>query len=514
MTTIENSKRDIQGFVTSGYGHTYHAAYLFVKFGVVEQAKSWLSNIIPQVISAQSWRQYNTNPCHPEEERPPKIKPKTLLNIAFTIEGLGALGLSYNALRTLPVEMQQGMTDPVRQKLLGDTEESAPEHWEIGGTKNPEFHAVLILHAGASPEDEATLTTFVEVQKVALEAAGIDVIHDERGNRRDDDKEMFGFKDGIAQPKIRGINQFDSRGLPIKNLINPGEFILGHQSAYGLYPVAPAVPRQEDPHDILPTLLNPQPVYPLYHPGSLKDFGNNGTYLAYRKLHQHVSKFWHYIVDEIKRMDGDVTAERAVWLASKFVGRHPNGDPLVPDLSKLADQDDFRYHDHDPDGKHCPFGSHLRRSNPRDVFIPTDKETSLDTVDKHRIIRRGRNFGAALFDLALLDNPTDEMLQTLLALEDDDEPRGLHFFSVQANLQRQFEFIQESWSNNPDFNGMFENKDPIVGDNMRANQKPSRMYIPADPVRIRTSDLPRFVTVRGGVYLFMPGITALRFLAA
>jgi hypothetical protein len=84
---------------------------------------------------------------------------------------------------------------------------------------------------------------------------------------------------------------------------------------------------------------------------------------------------------------------------------------------------------------------------------------------------------------------------------------------VNANIQRQFEFIQDSWSNNPDFNQMYQNKDPIIGDNAHPKQSPSHMSIPASPVRIHTTQLPRFVTVLGGAYLFMPSKTVLRFLA-
>jgi hypothetical protein len=38
--------------------------------------------------------------------------------------------------------------------------------------------------------------------------------------------------------------------------------------------------------------------------------------------------------------------------------------------------------------------------------------------------------------------------------------------------------------------------------------------VPADPVRRRYTDLPRFVAVRGGAYFFLPGLRALRYLAA
>jgi putative iron-dependent peroxidase len=40
------------------------------------------------------------------------------------------------------------------------------------------------------------------------------------------------------------------------------------------------------------------------------------------------------------------------------------------------------------------------------------------------------------------------------------------------------------------------------------------MTIPGSTGSIRIGPLPRFVTVKGGAYLFMPSVTALRFLAS
>ena len=72
--------------------------------------------------------------------------------------------------------------------------------------------------------------------------------------------------------------------------------------------------------------------------------------------------------------------------------------------------------------------------------------------------------------------------------------------------------MQQTWCNNPRFGGLHDNKDPIVGDNGAPGEPPSRMTIPGGR-RWRTAALPRFVTVRAGAYLFMPGLRALRFLA-
>ena len=95
---------------------------------------------------------------------------------------------------------------------------------------------------------------------------------------------------------------------------------------------------------------------------------------------------------------------------------------------------------------------------------------------------------------------------------DDDRQRGIHFLCVNASLRSQFEFVQQTWCNNPHFGGLHDNKDPIAGDAARAGEAPSRMTIPGRPT-VRTAAFPRFVTVKAAGYFFMPSLTALRFLA-
>jgi len=511
MTNVENSKRDIQGFITSGFGHTYQAAYLFLRVGDLEPAKIWLKETIPVVMTAESWRP-DSAPQSPDGEKPAKNYPSRMLNLAFSFEGLTAFNLSDTSLRSFPPEIQQGIAAEVRAQRLGDTEASDPQHWQVGGPTNTPFHILVILHADVEPQSDADIKLFVD--EIVNGLKGLDVSHIEWGYRRADDKEHFGFKDGIAQPKIRGINFYDRDGKSLGNPAETGEFILGHLNEYGLFPTVPVVPRGEDPDDILPPLNNPSDLYPLYTSTDLKDLGKNGTYVVYRKLRQHVVTFWQFLATEAQRIDGRVSTDRMLWLATKMVGRSPAGDPLVSHPEKLNHQDDFLYADQDPEGLFCPFGSHLRRSNPRDVLLPGSTKAALEAVSRHRIMRRGRVYGDSLFDLSLLNGvPDDAKLQFLLNLTEDDTDRGLHFLCVNTNIQRQFEFIQDNWTNNPDFNKLYQNKDPIIGDNAHSQQAPSYMTIPQTPVRYRTQALPRFVTVLGGAYLFMPSLTALRFLA-
>ena len=135
--------------------------------------------------------------------------------------------------------------------------------------------------------------------------------------------------------------------------------------------------------------------------------------------------------------------------------------------------------------------------------------------EAHRLLRRARVFGPPLFDPAVLADPTSAACRAaILALADDGRDRGIHFFCVNASIRSQFEFVQQTWCNNPRFGGLNDNKDPITGDNDRTGQPPSHLTIPGHPLPHRTGPLPRFVAVRAGAYLFMPSMRALRFLAA
>ena len=87
--------------------------------------------------------------------------------------------------------------------------------------------------------------------------------------------------------------------------------------------------------------------------------------------------------------------------------------------------------------------------------------------------------------------------------------RGVIFMCLQANIARQFEFVQSEWMNDSAFFGGSVAKDPVVG----ASDANGSFDIPRRPLRIRLQSLPRFVVTRGGEYCFLPGLRALRWLA-
>lgn len=460
------ARADVQGFITTGYGHLPVACYLFVRLTEPEAARRWLASMAADVTSAAPW---------PKDGDGSKIKPTSALNVGLTADGLRACGLPERVLCTFPSEFREGIAAPARSRILGDTEESAPSEWDIGGPRTETIHAVVLLHAASS----AILDDVCGRERDRIRRTGGAVVEAagsaQSGYRPKDDVEPFGFRDGIAQPSILGIT---GRGLPT------GEFILGYPNHYGVIPPSPVVPDELDPRGLLPACDNPY-----FRDAGLRDLGRHGSFVAYRKLQQDVPAFRRFLRDESLRARGREDAGFMTWLASKMVGRWPSGAPLVlapeADDPSLGASDAFEYGD-DQDGLRCPIGAHIRRSRPRDDLKPYPAEQSRHMSDAHRLLRRARVYGP--------------------------EPTGIHFFSVNASLRSQFEFVQQTWCNNPSAGGLYESKDPIAGDNERAGEPPSRMIVPRSGSPLRTGPLPRFVTVRGGAYLFMPGLRALRYL--
>jgi Dyp-type peroxidase family len=334
-----------------------------------------------------------------------------------------------------------------------------------------------------------------------------------------DGAEPFGFADGISQPTIDWEQsrrttwpQYD-----YSNVVALGEFLLGYPNEYGKITDRPLLDAKAATANLLPALDAPDK----------KDLGKNGTYLVMRQLDQDVRKFWQFVYSQ-----SDNHATAAEQLAACMVGRQRSGEPLVPiqtnpipgirpDPEELQ-KNQFTF-EQDATGSRCPLGAHVRRTNPRNSDFPNRpgffgkiltmigfgpkgfRDDLTSSVRYHRILRRGRKYGPQLDPAEALEPPSPQ-----------EPERGLHFVCLNANISRQFEFIQNAWIANTKFSGLIGESDPLLG---------NRLPIPGcletdgftiqadDDLRKRTSGIPQFVTVRGGAFFFLPSIRALRYFA-
>jgi Dyp-type peroxidase family len=477
---------DIQGLLHSGYSNLTEASLLLLRIIDRAAARAWLSEV----------------PVTSAAER----EASAVVQVAISADGMRALGVQEAVVAAFSAEFLSGMAgDEGRSRRLGDIAANAPSRWRWGSQRAPDVLVMLY----AKPDG---LTAWRE--RISTEAfrTGFEIIQDLPTSDMNG-HEPFGFVDGISQPQI----DWPSRRVPnldYGNLISVGEFLLGYQNEYGLYTDRPLI----DP--VVPSATSlPQAE----DDASRRDLGRNGSYLVLRELRQDVRGFWRFMA---AHATGSATATR---LAEAMVGRHMTGQPLVPGTRQISgvNTDDaalngFTYDD-DKNGLRCPFGAHIRRANPRTgdlpgaqhgliarltrtlaVFHPNLQEDLIAASRFHRIVRRGREFGAALSPEQAMDPNTP------------DPASGLHFICLNANITRQFEFVQNAWLMSAKFAGLSGESDPLLG-----NREPHPAGVATDRfgmplpngVTRRVCGLPQFVTVAGGGYFFLPGLRALRFMA-
>ena len=459
---------DIQGLLARGYGNLKAARFLLLGINEAAGARRWLAGIADRLT--------------PAARRPERVA----VNVAFTAEGLARLGLASDAIRAFSFEFRDGMTSSHRSRVLGDLEDNVPERWAWGGPSTGRIDVLLLLYARTADELEVLIADVNRGRAGVSEVATLSTVSLT-------DREHFGFHDGVSQPAIEGLGRADSPS----NTIRAGEFILGYPNEYGLLADSPTLDRSADPSGLLPS-------GPRGDGGA--DLGRNGSYLVVRQLAQDVPGFWSFVTRAAAALGRDGNDGNPMELAAKMMGRWPSGAPLVssPDRDdpELGDFNDFAYHHLDPHGHRCPRGSHVRRAHPRDSLDPDPgSDKSIAIGKRHRILRRGRQFGSWVSPLAGAGDRG----------ADDDEERGLYFMCLNANLARQFEFVQHTWVNNSKFDGLYDDADPVVATRSESGRSFS---LPAAPVRRRVTGVPTFVTVRGGAYFFLPGIRAVRYLAS
>lgn len=81
---------------------------------------------------------------------------------------------------------------------------------------------------------------------------------------------------------------------------------------------------------------------------------------------------------------------------------------------------------------------------------------------------------------------------------------------LNANRERQFEFVQQTWVQNSAFHGLAGERDPLLGSREQGNE----FTIPTRERPTTLRYLPEFVGVLGGGYFFVPGKSFLEFLAS
>ncbi|MBK8457075.1 MAG: hypothetical protein IPL47_08215 [Phyllobacteriaceae bacterium] len=405
---------------------------------------------------------------------------------AFGPDGLARLGIGEgnDALAGFPPAFRQGMAAPLRSRILDDGGDNDPLTWEWG--QGAETADAIVLVYG---ETKKLVDKEIRALASAATKAGLRIVREldletetSAFTRRDDEKKLgvepFGFADGISQPVVEGTPRSRDPRV-VQHRVAAGEFLFGYPDGRGNLPPSPILPADIDSDGLLPETTGPDQ-------SRHRDFGRNGSFLVVRQMEQDVAGFDDFCAATAKAIakSHPTLAASPEWVGAKMVGRWKDGSTMIRNPEhkpgRPADND-FLFGSEDPQGLGCPLGAHVRRSNPRDS-LGNDRETQLTLANRHRIMRVGRPYR-------------------------DGAKRGLLFMCLNADIERQFEFIQQTWVSAGSFHGLRSEKDPLIGRNADG-----AFTIATHSGGVTMPGLRSFVRVRGGGYFFMPGRRAMAFL--
>ncbi len=487
---------DVQGLVLSGYPRLPYSAYVLWRFRSqrLAPARQWLGALAGRLMRAgeRDGQQAASPPTSITALKHAGHAGLRAVNLALTSRGLQQLEVGDGPLWNFSVEFLEGMAPkpdqvgeiPRRTNVLGDLGESSPESWEWGGWANGEIDGMLMLFAANTEELRALVDDEIKAMAdaadpIIVSSPGGDDPRLLQGRVFADQKEHFGYTDGISQPIIEGSpksrkGEHTDEDKRI-HFVKPGEFVIGYKNERRVVAAS----------------------------NGATDLRRNGTYLVLRQLEQDVPAFNDFVAKAATLLrGGEDMDDKKEWVAARLVGRCPGGKPLAfppldsrtkNPLSEHKSANDFLYYHEDRFGLECPIGSHIRRANPRDTKGP-DPDTALRLSKMHRVIRRGRMYGER-FDPSKPGS--------------DKGKRGVLFMALNADIAGQFEMIQNSWLNNRHFGDLYVGTDPIGHSSLDGGT----IVIQRQPANLVLERPKPFVRVRGGAYFFLPGIAAVRTLA-
>lgn len=445
---------EVQRLAYSGYGSD-HALHLVLRVEDAALARAVLRGWLDSVTFADAGRAAGG------------------INIGFTYRGLEALQVPDELLRALATRAPAFTAGaPVRAtRHLGDAADSAPARWlpmfRIG-------HAhVLVSMYGDSRAELAAAKARLRGQSSAEQAFSgwDDDIRAEHfpkpktEGRRKIRLVHFGLRDNVTRPTIDATRNDGGQ------LHASGELLLGHANDIG---------------------------FDRWSEGTLaadaQDFFRNGSFAALRKIEQFEQLLDSYLQQQAAALQQAAPRTQPItsaYLKAKMAGRWDNGElvtpgqiaaPAAPAAGPAAD---FKF-GADDKGLGCPFGAHIRRTNPRDDQLVPPRLRPL--------FRRGMPYGSPYAGKA-------------------DEERGLVGLFFCASLEDQFEHLVSEWIEKnpmgPPNRGRA--KDPLIGHH---DEPGAGLHIPqpgAEPLVLHF-ERP-FVRTRGTLYALFPSRSGLQRIA-
>ena len=523
---------NIQGNILRGFNKD-NSRLIFFQIEDAQKASDWFAEMVEQkkIVSTQDLIDAAINMKEREELLHQKFKPReTWIHVAFPASGLKKFGLklppSKDAYGYEETEISPGKKEMVI-KLINGQADAGDDPFKVGmhhkkgklgdvGNNDPSNWVKPFKPIGSPPDDFPPIDGLLRVDSDEPEDAdqtAVDLIVEstERGiiskglqkgtgilNIHGKQIEHFGFRDGVSQPLIRGIDDVPPLDTEFKSRkIN------------------------KDDHDFK--------KFVLFGLKDDREWANDGSFMVFRRLEQDFEAFWTFMNENSQRFGLTPSG-----LAARFVGRWRSGAPLAkfqtgdPELPSEFDFNDFKYMQDprttpptplDPQGRDTPRFAHIRKVYPRDDGISSNPEDNNLRNQERRILRRGIPYGPRFAD-------------------NEKAERGLLFMCFQIDLDHQFEFIQKTWASNKNFPlttappppppgghgidaiiGKGDENPPGSGSQelgftnlFKDGTNPSFERIPPPPQN--PNDPPtgfaQWITTTGGVYLFSPSMPALK----
>jgi len=300
---------DIQGNILAGFNTDFQViAGLCVKSGAdPKQVSQWLAQRAPEITTV--------NEINVQRLRMKAISFKNSLSWLFLAVSERIMGSTQSDVIFADEAFRRGM---VRRSgpVLGDN--TSPNNWIIGGN-HTSIDVLLIVASNMKNVAEERVTMLLENAK----AYGFEQTYLESANKLNG-IEHFGFRDGISQPTIVGIDPDGD--------MQAGHFVYGYPKTVGSPPVNVLV--------------------------DARGVTKNGSLIVIRRLEQDVALFHDFCASAAKEISAqwpDITPEK---LQALIVGRWPHGSLVsfndLSDPGQQPNENAFDFSD-DFEGKRCPF---------------------------------------------------------------------------------------------------------------------------------------------------------------
>jgi Dyp-type peroxidase family len=442
---------DLQGNILKGHGRD-NTVHIFLRFSRDQQAtKQLIRTFAAEYLTSASRQQEEA--AHYDESG---IPAGVFANFFLTYKGYEALGFSPDRIPQ-DQRFQAGM-----KRSRDELSDPDPQGWE--DLYREDIDAMILLAdddlVRLRDREQRVLQHFEDVV-LAIGHGKMAIEHGRAWrNANDDAIEHFGYVDGRSQP------------LFLKSDV-AWEHNIGGIDEYN--PWAPlSLVLVKDPNG--------------------ETAASYGSYLVFRKLEQNVQRFKE--AEEKLAKELSLAGEDEERAGAMIVGRFEDGTPVTLQHGEGMHHpvfNNFNYNN-DRDGTKCPFHAHIRKVNPRGDSV-RESQGKIDPAQerRHRIVRRGITYGDRQSNFE--DRPTHDV--------------GLLFMCSQSDIADQFEFIQRSMANEPDFVKPGTGPDPVIAQGGSQPQKWPVKWGEPDTQRV-PFDFHGFVTLKGGECFFAPSISFLK----